>query len=161
MLRQIVKLARRLSSKLTDERPALSIAVSVTGLMTAIAAMYAGLVLQYSPFLKAPLMPAAIAASYLAVVLAFLASVTIWFVPASARRILLVAAAALGLSLVLSGEALIDWALEEHKNPLAILVPVCAAFGFATLTLMLAAFVADVPSGQAAEGADAPPQGIN
>jgi len=151
MVRQIAKFARGLSSKLADERPALSIAVSVTGLMTAIAAMYAGLVLQYSPFLKAPLIPAAIAGSYLAVVLAFLASVIIWFLPTSARRFLFIAAAVLGLSLGLSGAALIDWALEAQKNPLAILAPVGAAFGFATLTLMLAAIVPDEPSGHPAE----------
>jgi hypothetical protein len=113
--------------------------VSLAALVTAIAATYAGVILTYSRFADAgPVIFSAALACFASAMLALLAALLIWLRADVAKVASLLMALLLAGAFALSAIRLINWAIANGKNPVVVLGPVGAAFGFAVLTLLLA-----------------------
>lgn len=130
------------SARELDGLGALTAYASLAALLTAIAATYAGVILTYSRFADAgPVILLAALACFVSSGLALLAAPLIWLRSGLAKGAVLSAAVLTGVAFVSSGFRLISWAFAEGKNPIVVLGPVGAAFGFAGLALLLTMLV--------------------
>lgn len=113
--------------------------VSLAALVTAIAATYAGVILTFSRFADAgPVILFAALACFASAALSLLAALLIWLRADLAKVASLLIALLMAGAFASSAIRLINWAIANEKNPVVVLGPVGAAFGFAVLTLLLA-----------------------
>lgn len=135
----LVAKARSMLRELEEVSGLMAAATSAFGLLTAIAATYVALVVRLSEFLAGWLTTLVVAGNVVAMPLSLLAAMSIWWRPKDACRLAAWTSGVLGLNLAMGGAAVAAWALTRGKNPLALLVPIVTAFGFAALMLGAAA----------------------